>query len=232
MNYLAVKRENDRIFQNSFKDCMRSEYFPEFEPVPLPCPREKAFRLDEHTVRMTTVECILHNRGRKTAALNFANALVPGGAYIIGGSSQEESLCRASMLYYAIKDMKGFYSANLRHLTADYTDGIIWTKDVPFIRDDSAKLLASPLLCDIITCPAVNRYESALFISKSKADRIMERRIGRIASLAAQHEPEVLILGAFGCGAFGNKREDILPMFERAVNTYISDKTDVIFAIP
>lgn len=230
MNNLTIKKENDRIYVSRFSDSMRSEYYPEFSPVPVS--RSTEYKIADHTVSMTTVECILSNRKKHCAALNFANALVPGGAYLIGGTAQEESLCRASMLYYAIKDVKEFYSANFRHITADYTDGIIWTENVPVIRNDSGEQLEEPVMCDFITCPAVNRYESALLIPKAKANEIMERRIERIVSLAEQRKPGLIILGAFGCGAFGNKREDILPMFERAINKFTSDDTDIIFAIP
>lgn len=229
-SYMTIKRENDRIFSEKYTETMTSEYFPQFEPVRMG--RTVPFELSAHTVKLTTIECILNNRHKHCAALNFANALVPGGAYLMGGNAQEESLCRASMLYYAIKDVKQFYQANMKHITADYTDGIIWTENVPVIRNDRGEFLAEPVMCDFITCPAVNRYESALLISSKKANEIMERRIGRIVSLAQSKKPELIILGAFGCGAFGNKREDIMPMFERAINLYTSDDTDIIFAIP
>ena len=45
-------------------------------------------------------------------------------------------------------------------------------------------------------------------------------------------KPEVMVLGAFGCGAFGNKREKVLPAFERAINKYTDGSAEIIFAIP
>ena len=60
----------------------------------------------------------------------------------------------------------------------------------------------------------------------------MERRITKLVQLAVSGKPDVIVLGAFGCGAFGNKREEILPMFERAAGTYGGNDAEIIFAIP
>lgn len=231
MNFLKIKADNDRYFrEHSFPE-MTSEYIADFEPVRIE--RKSRFVLSENIRRQTTVECILENRERNITALNFANALVPGGAYTMGGNAQEESLCRASMLYYTIKDVREFYRANMRHIAPDYTDGQIYSKNVPVIRSDKGEMLEKPVLCDFITCPAVNRYEANLcFMSKAKTNEIMEKRIEKIVSLAMSKLPDLIILGAFGCGAFGNDRNVVLPMFERAVNSFCGDSIEIIFAIP
>jgi uncharacterized protein (TIGR02452 family) len=68
-------------------------------------------------------------------------------------------------------------------------------------------------------------------MSSKKINRIMERRIIKILSVAMKEDPEVIVLGAFGCGVFGNNREVILPMFEAAINRYIPENIKVVFAI-
>lgn len=230
MNFLKIKRENDRYFEEHEFPEMQSEYIPDFSPVKRG--RRERFVLSENIRSQSTIDCILQNAGKHTIALNFANALVPGGAYLMGGNAQEESLCRASMLYYAIENVNEFYRANRRHLTPDYTDGQIYSKNVPIIRNDDGEILQSPVLCDFITCPAVNRYEAAVcLMSRDKTNAIMNRRIEKIVSLAMSKSPRLIILGAFGCGAFGNKREDIFPMFEAAVNEFTDDSAEVIFAV-
>ena len=45
-------------------------------------------------------------------------------------------------------------------------------------------------------------------------------------------KPDVLVLGAFGCGIFGNKREKVLPVFEEMINSFVPEDIEVIFAIP
>lgn len=230
MNNLAVKAENDRYFREHEFPGMFSEYVPDI--VPVKRQRREKFVLSENIRSCSTVEAIISSAGKRITALNFANAIVPGGAYLMGGNAQEESLCRASGLYYTIKETKAFYAANRRHILPDYTDGQIYSSNVPVIRDDSGKMLQSPVMCDFITCPAVNRYEAALcFMPLSVTNKTMERRIGKIVTLAMSHEPQVIILGAFGCGAFGNRREDVFPMFERAVNEFTDDSAEIIFAL-
>ena len=71
-----------------------------------------------------------------------------------------------------------------------------------------------------------------MICSGAKINAIMQERINRIICLAALKKPDVLILGAWGCGAFGHKRETIYPMFEHAINQYISDEVKIIFADP
>ena len=175
MNYLKIKKDNDRLFLTGQDICkgMKSEYIPDF--IPVECSPEEKYVLSDNIVKQTTVECILNNAGKNIIALNFANGVVPGGGYALGAKAQEESLCRASMIYYTIKDVKEFYSANRRHLRADYTDGMIYSENIPVIRDDSGKLIGRPVLCNFITCPAVNRTEA--FMPRSKTNAIMERRI-------------------------------------------------------
>lgn len=231
IDFLKIKSDNDRLYstgQELYRG-MKSVYVSDFTPVKC-VPKEK-YVLFDNVREQTTVECILDNAGKNIIALNFANGIVPGGGYVLGAKAQEESLCRASMLYYTIKDIKEFYSVNRKHFRADYTDGMIYSENVPVIRDDNGEYLEQPVLCNFITCPAVNRTE-LIFTSRQKTNEIMERRIEKIVSFAVSKMPDVIVLGAFGCGAYGNKREDILPLFEKAINSYSDGKSEIIFAIP
>lgn len=226
--YLQIKSENDRIFSNGEWE-MKSRFIADFTPVPMK--RETPFVLSESVQKMTTIECILQNKGKRVLALNFANALYAGGAYRLGGNAQEESICRASFLYYTIREEKEFYSANRKRVSALYTDGMIFSENVPIIRDDSGALLDECMTAGFVTCPAVNRRELLPWQRKG-ANEVMERRIEKIVSFMQSQEPDVMVLGAFGCGAFGNQREAILPFFEKAINKYTNGKSEIIFAIP
>lgn len=224
---IRIKEDNDRLFESGAFDGMRSEFFPDLTPVENP--RGGRFSVAENTVRMTTVACILENAGKKMIALNFASAHKPGGGYISGATAQEESVCRASGLYYTIKDVSAYYEQNGRHKTSDYTDGMIYSENVPVVRDDSGALLKTPVLCDLITCPAVNK--GAARLPDSEVNAKMKQRIEKIITLAASKKPDVVILGAFGCGVFRNRREDVLPLFEAAIEQY-GGNIEYIFAIP
>ena len=204
---MKIKSENDRIFKNG-----------KFNMV-----SETVFSVSEIPERA--------GRGNITA-LNFANAMYAGGAYVLGGNAQEESLCRASMLYYTIRNQKDYYRRNRLHILPDYTDTMIYSENVPIIRNDFGELLEKTVLCNFITSPAVNRTFAKFIFSQKKINNIMYSRIEKIIILSLEKKTDILILGAFGCGMFGNRRETILPMFEEIINKYVPDSVEIIFAIP
>lgn len=229
-DYLKIKSENDRIFKDGNFN-MISETVDSFSGTPIQ--REKHFSVSENIEKTTTVQAVISRSGQgKITALNFANAMYAGGAYVLGGNAQEESLCRATLLYYTIRTQKEYYNKNRLHVTPDYTDTMIYSENVPVIRNENGTLLEKSVLCNFITCPAVNRTFAKFMFSQKKINQIMKTRIEKIVMLAVEKNTDILILGAFGCGMFGNKRETVLPMFEEAINRYIPDSIKVIFAIP
>ena len=230
MNPLLVKFRNDRIFREGTFPEMRSEYVADI--VPEPVARKTEFRVRENLVRTDTVSAVLSFPGRRVCALNFANANVPGGAYVLGGNAQEEALCRATLLYYTLRTARGFYRRNRLHVLPDYTHGMVYSENVPVVRDRDGALLGRPAVCDFITSPAVNRTFARFLFSRARLDRTMQERIDRIVALAARKRPDVLVLGAWGCGVFGNRRETVYPQFERAINRYLPDDVRVVFGDP
>ena len=225
---LKIKFENDRIFKQNDYSEMKSQIYNAVSANIIK--RKQAFFVKEHLIKTDTISAILNYGQGKIIALNFANANIAGGGYILGGNAQEEALCRASLLYNSIKTAKSFYWKNRLHVLPTYTHAMIYSQNVPIIRDNNGILLETPKLCDFITSPAVMRYFAQFIFSNKKINQIMQERINRIIQLSAIRQPETLILGAFGCGAFGNKREIIYPMFEHAINQYIDDSVQIIFA--
>ena len=230
MGYLKLKLENDKIFKNgSFPD-MYSEVFTDFNKIQ---GVKNNFSVRDNTVRQTTVECILsYAENYNVLALNFANAMYAGGGYVLGGNAQEESLCRSSLLYYTIRYQKKYYRRNRLHILPDYTNTLIYSQNVPIIRDGVGNLLEKPLTCGFLTIPAVNRTFAKFIFSDKKINQKMQERIDMILSIAAEKNPDVLVLGAFGCGMFGNKREIVLDMFEKSINDGFPQNIKIVFAIP
>lgn len=230
--YIRIKSENDRIFKDGDFQEMISETVFSVSGIP-EIKREKYFSVAEHTEQVTTIQAVLARAGRKNiTALNFANAMYAGGGYVLGGNAQEESLCRASMLYYTIRTQKDYYRRNRFHVLPDYTDTMIYSENVPIVRNDSGELLENPFSCNFITSPAVNRTFAKFMFSQKKINHIMYSRIEKIIMLALAKKTDILILGAFGCGMFGNRRETVFPMFEEIINKYVPDSVEVIFAVP
>jgi len=158
----------------------------------------------------------LMEAGCSPVLLNFASPTSPGGGFLSGARAQEEYLARSSCLYECIRSnpMYGFHRGRHDPL---YTDYAIYSPGVPVIRSDSGALLEEPYPIAMITCAAANA-------SKVPADRrreigpAMQRRIMRVLSAGLVHGHDAIVLGAWGCGAFGNDGDEIARLFRDALS--------------
>lgn len=148
-------------------------------------------------------------------ALNFASARNPGGGFLQGSQAQEESLARASGLYACVTRLFEMYEANRRCPSCLYTDHLIYSPDVPVFRDDDDHLLERPYLLSFLTSPAVNVGAIRKNEPSNLADvePVMFARMEKFLSVAVVHGHEVLVLGAWGCGVFGNNPRDVATWF-------------------
>lgn len=152
---------------------------------------------------------------RNITVLNFASAKNPGGGFLNGSVTQEECLARCSNMYPSlIKHQKEFYEVNKKNNNPLYTDNMIFSKNISVFRNNNYDFLEEPILINIITSPAVNAGVARNHgISNRDINNAMENRIRKIIQLAATKETDYLVLGAFGCGVFKNKNEDISHIF-------------------
>ncbi len=152
------------------------------------------------------------------AALNFASARNPGGGYRNGAVAQEETLARSSALVPTLEQTWTYYDQNRKEDSLLYTDHAIWSPRVPFFADDNGTLLPEPYVADIITMPAPNagamRTESDLL----GVIPTFQRRIRWILALAITKQVRHLVLGAWGCGAFGNQPDLVARLFREALH--------------
>lgn len=150
-----------------------------------------------------------------TAVLNFASAKSPGGGFLSGSQAQEESLARASALHACLERHAEYYEANRRFPSALYTDHLIVSAGVPVFRDDEDRLLEEPWKVTIITSPAPN----AGAIAKNEPEAVnkivltFRRRIEQVLSAAVVFDQVAIVLGAWGCGVFGNDPRTVAMLF-------------------
>lgn len=94
------------------------------------------------------------------------------------------------------------------------SDYMIYTPGVVFFRDDEYEL-AYPLRIHVITSAAVDlRNVKITQDILQKTHDVMKNRIRKILQLGIESKATVIILGAFGCGAFLNNPEDISQIFK------------------
>lgn len=143
----------------------------------------------------------------KVAVLNLANDQEPGGGWRYTlSTTQEEALCYSSTLYATLKPE--FYPwPNLGPGSAAgiYSPGIVVFRDT--LDNDLAVLPSRErFVVAVLTAAAPCRpklTEDRLgFARQSDLDDLTDK-IRWVLRCAAQHGKTCLVLGAFGCGAFG-----------------------------
>ena len=184
--------------------------------------------MSTHVVDMDTVSAILNFTEGKVAALNFASYKNPGGRFMDGSSAQEECLCMESTLYPVLLAHSDYYAYNYTLLNNSlYTNAAIYSEDILFKRGDVS------VKCDIITCAAPNFRAAKSYHRVSPTDnyRELKSRIEFMFKVAAFHKVETLILGAWGCGVFGQDPKVVAELMQNTLEYYPYFKK-VIFAIP
>jgi uncharacterized protein (TIGR02452 family) len=200
-------------------------------PLPLSPDRTTEMQVANETTLVAARRLV--DNGYKPAALNFASAKHPGGGFLSGARAQEESLARSSALFACLdgNEMYDFHRARKDPL---YTDYAIYSPGVSVIRADDGTLLDEPWLCSFITCPAVNA-KVVLERNPSRRGEIrdaMETRVTKVLAIAAIHGHEALVLGAWGCGVFGNDGRGIAELFQTALDGQFAGMfSRVIFAV-
>lgn len=137
--------------------------------------------------------------GLRPLALNFANGIHPGGGFLNGARAQEENLCRSSALYQTLVG-DPMYEAHLERPLPDSSDWALLSPDVPVFRTDDGTELDEFWPLNVITCAA----PVATSVGQPLSGDLLQKRIRRVLAIARAFEFDTLVLGAWGCGAFGN----------------------------
>jgi uncharacterized protein (TIGR02452 family) len=145
-------------------------------------------------------------------ALNFASARNPGGGFLAGAIAQEEDLSRASGLYACVKSKPIFYNENILCDDTFYTDNIIYSPKVPFFRNEFNLFIEKPFELSIISAPAPNVRSMENIDLNVLSNKLYDRAI-KILQIADKHGHKNIILGAWGCGAFGNDSSMVAKVF-------------------
>jgi uncharacterized protein (TIGR02452 family) len=171
-------------------------------------------------------------------ALNFASARNQGGGFLSGAIAQEEDLCRCSGLYGCLKRKPQFYNENILCDDSLYTDGIIYSPKVPFFRNEHNLFLEEPFEISIVSAPAPNVRAMTADIAPEQEEDFEEvlyntlyYRAGKLLQVAALHGHKNIILGAWGCGAFGNDAGQVAGIFSQLVNDGTPFFENVCFAV-
>lgn len=188
--------------------------------------------------------------GKKVCVLNFASATNPGGGVTKDSSAQEEAICRCSTLYANLKEQKAwdsFYGPHRRQRDPMHNDDCIYTPGVMVFKSDTEYPRGLPeekwYSVNVLTCAAPNLRErpsngmnsgdgdEAVHISREELQVLHEKRMKRVLEIASAKGNEVVILGAFGCGAFHNPPSIVAQAMKTVVQEYRMKFETIEFAV-
>ena len=193
---------------------------------------------DVRVSRRRSFEAASAYRGKRVCVLNFASSKNPGGGVVRGASAQEECLCRISTLYPCLADssmVRAFYEPH-RTMFSDtlYNDDLIFTPAVTVFKSDTSAPETLPanerFSVDIVTCAAPN-LGSYTRLGNDRLEALHIKRGERIFVTAANEGADVLILGAFGCGAFGNPPQVVASAMKKLTDKYAEYFETIEYAV-
>lgn len=199
-------------------------------------------------------EAASHYVGKRVCVHNFASATNPGGGVVHGSSAQEECLCRCSTLYSALSEENVVHQFYNRHrqwlrenkMTALYSDDCIYTPTVTVFKSDIdfPEMLSEEKWyeVDVLTMAAPNLREKPsnrmnpnsgerVIIGEIELKKLHKKRMTRLFEIAKRNKAEVLILGAFGCGAFCNPPKIVAEAMKEVVESYRYDFDTIELAV-
>jgi uncharacterized protein (TIGR02452 family) len=183
--------------------------------IPSDRPSKLTIEVTEETTQAAAHRLVMSEGCQDLVLLNFASARNPGGGFINGAKAQEEDLARCSGLYPCLLTQPEYYQVNRANDSLLYTDNIIYSPLVPWLRVRNRELLDRYFLASVITAPAPNagqvlrRYPDAM----PEIETALRQRAGYILAIARDNRHRSLLLGAWGCGVFRNEPRMVADAF-------------------
>lgn len=155
--------------------------------------------------------------------LNMASDVCPGGGVKSGKRAQEECIFRRTNAIHS-------YSKDWYPLRGE----CVYSPEITIIKTSTYQLLEQPRTCSMIAIPGLRKPkltpDGQSYARQNDRDA-MSIRIDAIFQLAIEKKHDTLVLGALGCGAFGNPPEEVAVLFRNAIAQYGSAFACIYFAI-
>lgn len=176
----------------------------------------------------------LHQRRKENEepvlVLNFANPHRPGGGIRSRPGTQEEHLCVKTTVLCSLETEEAwpFYQTNLDCGTQAQTDTILISPNTMVIRNPDLSLREDPFPIAVMTvsAPIASRMEKE---ELPNLENILRCRIRGMLRAAAVEGYTRLVLGAWGCGNFGNDPELVAKLFHETLQGYFEEVTMAVF---
>lgn len=239
-------RKNEKLAA-SIKETIKKQYVITESKTEITKPENHRFDAPAKVIvsQNRSLEAAKKYSYERVCVLNFASAIHVGGGVKTGAGAQEECLCRCSTLYFAISDpetKRKFHDTHYKDIkigkiNSIYNDDCIYSPGITVFKSDTALPKLMPenewYNVDVITCAAPNlnsRYDN-IIISDKNLKELHKRRARRILDIAVSEGEDVIILGAFGCGAFKNPPAVVAEAYREVIQDYLFDFKTIEFAV-
>lgn len=234
----AMRYTSEGYLRNAAEKSAENTVFYPMDELPTTESKNKKGRVE--LSKEKTFEAVLNirktDRKSKIAVLNFASAVHPGGGVTKGCTAQEECLCRCSTLLPTIDQRwikEKYYAPNIERNDRRNTDACIYSPDIIIFKtdDEYPEMMEEKDWCitDVITCAAPDLRE--IYLTDEELYNLHASRAKHILTVAADNDVDILILGAFGCGAFQNDPHVVARAYRNVLDEHIHDFDLVKFAI-
>lgn len=198
------------------------------------CDLEHESNPDMHvgTIALGTAQAAskLAQYGGKTALLDFASFKNPGGGYLNGSFAQEEAICTESNLYNILSQHQDWYDENKSMRVDDESHRALYANCGLYVPDVALTVNSRIVKCDVIVVAAPNwSAASKAGCDKAANDKALSSRIDLVLDMAEDNGVKSIVLGAFGCGVFGQDPRQVARMFkDKLANRSFAN---VVFAV-
>ena len=234
---IALAKKNTTVYYE--------DDYPEFE---LPKIKKMTVAVSGDRSFQAAVRLHKENPDAKIAVLNFANAFHAGGGVLNGASAQEECLCRTSTLYpllYRQTLRNSFYKHHEELNTPKASDSLVYTEGVIICKTDvdlpkrmdkkdwvsvDVITMAAP---DLRSRPNINAplVNGGVGMDAAELFGYHVKRAIHMFTCAAAKKADILVLGAFGCGAFKNDPAVVAKAYRIAVQEFPQVFSHIEFAV-
>ena len=203
----------------------------------------------------------LVKEGLKPAILNLASRVSPGGGYHKGADAQEESLCHMSTLSLSLYQFGNPKYKHIKQYAKDFgvtpvagvypmdlNFGGIYSPCVTFFRknyDNDFAMRKEPFDCPVISVASISNRQRNNFTNDERiyfddegcltaeGREIQKNKMRTIFRIALENGRDSLILGAFGCGVFRLRCDEVAQLFRDVLpeDEFKNRFRKIIFAI-
>lgn len=169
--------------------------------------------------------------GLNPLVLNMASDRMPGGGVRKGSRAQEECLFRRTN-YFMTLDKRRLPPDMYPLMTTEcvYSPNVYVVKDTDnSILQEEDRFYANFIAIAAIRRPKMNNLKDEYRFDDDRED--MYDRIERMYQLGIENGHDSLLLGAFGCGAFGNPPQEVVQIFNDMNQKYNGYFKAIHFAV-